>query len=621
MATFVFTRNQNDVSISQLTKFCLPNEISLSWRNISYKVERRRGGNYLRDFFIGKQIEYVKLLNGVHGIVKSGTLMAIMGPSGAGKTSLLARISLRIKGTVCGEVLLNGKSADTETMSRISGFVPQQDITIESLTVQEHMEFMARMKMDREYQSPLRKQRISVLLTQLGLVKCCSTKLSQLSCGERKRISLAVELLNEPRIIFCDEPTTGLDSFAALTVIKTLRDLANRGCIVICSIHQPASGLLELFHEIIILSSGRLAFQGNTLEALRFLQSLNFECPTTFNIAEFLVKQLSINRERESENLKKVKWICDKFEESIYGQQLVKIISKSVTETLSANSQHKTQLHWLMWRIYIDYKRNLSSICFRFSLYMFIGILLSTPYIGIMKNIDQNGIQSIQGLMYLIITETIFTFNYSVFYTFSNELPLLLRDISNGLYNPAPYYLSKIIITIPGAIIQPLMFISIIYTIVGLNINDYNFFLFLLPVVLSAMSASAVGYLMSAIFKSITTASLFSVPIDFITLIFSGLFLQLGNLAPHIEWLKYTSHFYYGIEAISLTQWREVDKIDCPADPEEPCVSTGIMVLEKYGYKSDHYFIDCLGLIVIFSISHIIGFLAIRIRSNKQPIY
>lgn len=78
--------------------------------------------------------------------------------------------------------------------------------------------------------------------------------------------------MTEPRVLFCDEPTTGLDSFAAMTVTRTLRDVAARGCIVICSLHQPASGLLDLYDEIILLSSGRLAFQGSTPEALQFFR-------------------------------------------------------------------------------------------------------------------------------------------------------------------------------------------------------------------------------------------------------------------------------------------------------------------------------------------------------------
>lgn len=171
----------------------VPNDLCLTWKNISYTVERKTNGGSLRAIFGFQYTELIQLLHGVNGIVNSGMLMAIMGPSGAGKTTLLATISRRVKGKATGDVLLNGKPIDTEQMIRISGFVPQTDLAIESLTIQEHMEFMACMKMDRRLRANFRRQRITVLLRELGLAKCISTKLSALSGGERKRVTLAVE--------------------------------------------------------------------------------------------------------------------------------------------------------------------------------------------------------------------------------------------------------------------------------------------------------------------------------------------------------------------------------------------------------------------------------------------
>lgn len=254
----------------------VPNDLCLTWKNISYTVERKTNGGSLRAIFGFQYTELIQLLHGVNGIVNSGMLMAIMGPSGAGKTTLLATISRRVKGKATGDVLLNGKPIDTEQMIRISGFVPQTDLAIESLTIQEHMEFMACMKMDRRLRANFRRQRITVLLRELGLAKCISTKLSALSGGERKRVTLAVELLTEPSILFCDEPTTGLDSYGAMTVVRTLREVAASGRIVICSLHQPASGLLEIFHEVLLLSGGRVAFQGSSMDATEFFDRFNF---------------------------------------------------------------------------------------------------------------------------------------------------------------------------------------------------------------------------------------------------------------------------------------------------------------------------------------------------------
>ncbi|KAK1120027.1 hypothetical protein K0M31_012757 [Melipona bicolor] len=613
-------------------------DLCLTWRNISYTVEKKVNGGNLRAIFGLQHTEFIQLLNGVNGIVNSGMLMAIMGPSGAGKTTLLATISRRVKGQATGDVLLNGKPIDTGQMIRISGFVPQTDLAVESLTILEHMEFMACMKMDRRLRASVRKQRIMTLLGELGLAKSTNTKLSALSGGERKRVTLAVQLLTEPSILFCDEPTTGLDSYGAMTVVKTLREVAASGRIVICSLHQPASGLLEIFHEVLLLSGGRVAFQGSSIDATNFFDSLELRCPPTFNNAEFFVSQLSIVRGKEAESYKKVNWICDQYEKSKYDQRVSKLIEYSCAAesselpaifsqaSLSPKDFKKartlTQLRWLMWRTYVDSKKNSASLLLRFITYMFIGLLISLPYMNITDQaLDQGSIQNMQGLLYLVVVETVFTFNYAVFYTFPRELPLLLRDIASGLYGPTPYYMSKVIVLIPGAIIQPLLYSAFIFAITGLKGGLLGFVYFALPVVFCAISASALGLFLSASFQSLDTASLFSVPLDFLGLMFCGIYLHLDHLAPGIAWLKYLSQFYYGLEAVSLTQWLLIDHINCSPDPEEPCISSGLGVLEKYGYLPNHYVTDIVGLLVIFVVSHLAGFLVIKHRSLKEPIY
>ncbi|XP_034179561.2 brown isoform X1 [Osmia lignaria lignaria] len=618
----------------------LPKDLCLTWRNISYTVERKRNGGSFRAIFGLQHTEVVRLLNGVNGIVNSGMLMAIMGPSGSGKTTLLATISRRVKGRATGDILLNGKPVDTDQMIRISGFVPQTDLAIESLTVQEHMEFMACMKMDRRLRANIRRQRIMVLLGELGLGKCGNSKLSSLSGGERKRVTLAVQLLTEPSILFCDEPTTGLDSYGAMTVARTLREVAASGRIVICSTHQPASGLLEIFHEVLLLSGGRVAFQGSSADATEFFDSLDLRCPPTYNSAEFYVSQLSIVRGREAESYRKVNWICDQYQRSKYGQRVSKLIEYSCASTSENNelplifsdvsltprnfkkARGFTQLRWLTWRTYVDYKRNSASILLRFITYMIIGLLIASPYLDVAgKAMNQGTIQNMQGLLYLVVVETVFTFNYAVFYTFPRELPLLLRDIASGLYGPTPYYISKVVVLLPGAIVQPLLYSGFIFSITGLKGGCLGFIYFALPVVICAISASALGCFLSASFKSVDTASLFSVPLDFLGLMFCGIYLHLGHLAPGISWLKYLSQFYYGLEAVSLTQWLLIDDISCSPDPEEPCISSGLGVLEKYGYLPYHYTMDLIGLLAIYSFSHLAGFLVIKYRSRQEPVY
>ncbi|XP_068085595.1 protein scarlet-like [Anabrus simplex] len=622
--------------------------LTLTWRDLSVWVKKKRPG-----LLWNREDESTQILDNVNGIAKSGSLLAIMGASGAGKTTLLATISQRIKGEVTGHILVNGRPVDSNFMTHVSGFVPQQDLAVESLTVKEHMEFMARLMMDSRTRTSSRQHRISCLLSELGLTKCKHTKLSALSGGERKRLSLAVQLLTNPPLLFCDEPTTGLDSYSAQSVVEKLREFALQGKAVVCTIHQPASGIFDLFTHVLLLASGRVAFYGEISAAARHFTSLNMICPQTFSKAEFYISQLAVRPGKEEECTRKIQWICDEFESSPYSHEL--------EEQLSYNDKHKyffkaapdlsqnkwsaslsdssssekeddfqkflsirkprriTQLYWLMWRNVVDIYRNGPQNLLRVGFYMLIALLLATPYTNL--QVDQEGIQNVQGLMYLIITETIFTFSYSVFHTFPGEIPILLREIANGLYKPGPYYLSKMIVLLPRSIVESLMYTTLIFWIAGLEGGFRDFIFFCIPVAMSAISATAYGCVMSAAFESVATATLVSVPIEFVTLTFSGLFLQLGDLPARISWIRYVSQFYYGTEAISILQWEQIDHIKCPDDPMKPCISSGREVLENYGYQANNYSLDMFGLLSIYCVSHIAGFIAIVYRSKKQPIY
>lgn len=116
--------------------------------------------------------------------------------------------------------------------------------------------------MDRSSTKKQIEDRISYVTYDLGLNEVLNTRISFLSGGERKKLALAVQLINDPPILFCDEITTGLDSYTAAYVIRMLRKISRSGKIVICTIHQPSSGLFDQFQEVLLLTDGRLAYHG-----------------------------------------------------------------------------------------------------------------------------------------------------------------------------------------------------------------------------------------------------------------------------------------------------------------------------------------------------------------------
>ena len=223
-----------------------------------------------------------KILNRVSGSMKSGECLGILGSSGAGKTTLMNYLSMKIKSKNLiskGEILLNGKNVDQKVINRISSYVMQDDILEATMTPLEILMFTAKLKLNLS--SLEIEQRVHKMINALHLMHCMNTKVGSnikrgISWGERKRTSIAVELISDPKIIFLDEPTTGLDSHNAYIVISLLRKLAREGKIIIFTIHQPSSEIFYLLDKISILAAGKTVYFGS--------QSKCFECFRLFNI-------------------------------------------------------------------------------------------------------------------------------------------------------------------------------------------------------------------------------------------------------------------------------------------------------------------------------------------------
>uniref|UniRef100_A0A2A4JDG4 ABC transporter domain-containing protein n=1 Tax=Heliothis virescens TaxID=7102 RepID=A0A2A4JDG4_HELVI len=470
----------------------------------------------------------------------------------------------------------------------------------------------ARMMMDKRSTKGVRARRVQQLLSELGVNSCTKTKLKALSGGERKRVSLAVQLLNDPPILFCDEPTTGLDSWAAAAVVGRLRKLAIGGKLVVCSVHQPASGVFELFHQVVLLANGRIAFHGTIEQADTFFASLNYKCPLGFNAAEYYISLLGIQADKEMESRDRIRRICDEYSRSDIAAEIDSKVGnvKDETEYFNGETDEKdqyyeryvtlvkvnyfVQFYWLMWRNVQALKRNYSIWIAEFFLLMFVGLIISVPYHGHFDELDQRDIQNVEGLLYLTITETIFLFIYAVFITFPSEVPILLRETASGLYSPLPYYLSKMIFWIPRAVIEPTLFTTLIFLIAGLHGGFMGWLGFNFVCILCANYANAYGSFLSATFNSMETAALVSVPFELVGTMFSGLYLNLASVSPYLSWLRYISGFYYGVESISILQWDSIETIDCVVIDGMPCIRTGPEVLRRFGYAEEHFWRNCL---------------------------
>jgi ABC-type multidrug transport system ATPase subunit len=237
------------------------------------------------------------VLSHVTGTVRPGELLAIMGASGAGKSTLLDILARKAKtGQVEGDMYINGREIpDEETFRRVVGYVDQEDTLLSTLTVYEAILYSALLRLPREMSHQAKVYRTLETMNELGILGIKDSRIGEsgkrsISGGEKRRVSIACELVTGPSILFLDEPTSGLDSYNAYNVIESLKDLAktyNRT--VIFTIHQPQSNIVALFDRLLLLAKGQLVYSGEAERAAKHFEKIGHECPKGYNMADYLI--------------------------------------------------------------------------------------------------------------------------------------------------------------------------------------------------------------------------------------------------------------------------------------------------------------------------------------------
>ncbi|KAJ1027359.1 hypothetical protein NDA18_003367 [Ustilago nuda] len=259
---------------------------ALHWENVGYRIGSKA------------------LLDGIMGSVKPGEVMAIVGASGAGKTTFLDILARREKrGVTSGTVLVNGRKMSNQEYKRVVGFVDQEDLLMETLTVYETVLYSALLRLPRDMSLEAKKFRTLETMQELGILGIRDSRIGGsgftaggskegkgISGGEKRRVSIACELVTSPSILFCDEPTSGLDAYNAFNVVQSLVTLAKTyKRTVIFSIHQPRSNIVALFDKLLLLAEGRVVYSGPFDRCSDYFDQVGHPCPPGFNIADFLI--------------------------------------------------------------------------------------------------------------------------------------------------------------------------------------------------------------------------------------------------------------------------------------------------------------------------------------------
>ncbi|XP_047133027.1 protein white isoform X1 [Hydra vulgaris] len=577
--------------------------IRLSWNNLSVTTIPKVSS--VQKLF-SKKLSSIenngkRIIKSISGTAEPSSLLAIMGASGAGKTTLLNVLSRQnVKNLfIQGEVLVNNKFIRNK-IKNISAYVMQEELFIGTLTVREHLLFQAYLRMSDQFSTKEKEKRVDDVILQLGLTKCQNTiigvpgRIRGISGGENKRLSFASEIITDPQLLFVDEPTSGLDSFMAESVITCLQKIASEGTTIIATIHQPSSEVFQLFDRLLLLSEGRTAFLGKTIDAITFFNRVNFPCPLNYNPADHYVHTLAIIPGKEDECKARCNAICDAFE---YENKTAPIDSQPIVinEDADTGSKYKvgffTQLRTTLWRAWISNLREPYITKIRLMQNIVIAIIAGLVYLRVGDLKDNNDkVSNINGAIFFTVTTMSFGSITGSLFVFPAEIPVFLKEHKLGMYRTDVYFLSKVIAEFPSYLIGPILYSVIYYFMVGFRTTASAFFASLGILEILVQCALSFGYLVSAMSPSVQVATGVGPPLIMPFMLFGGFFLKDKSIPIYFIWLKWLSWFKYSAECLQIIQWHDYDGLTvCETNRNVTCFyPNGNAALASFGYSPNN---------------------------------
>lgn len=234
-----------------------------------------------------------KILKGVSGYIQSGSMWAVMGGSGAGKSTFFNVLMGKTRNTG-GLIKVNGHPKDMAKYKKLIGYVPQDDIVLPELTVRENILHSARCRLPMSWKDMDIQEYVDALISCIGLSHVQHSLVGDatkpvVSGGQRKRVSIGMELAAAPMCIFLDEPTSGLDATSASSIMKLLKAITKLGVTTITIIHQPREQIFHGFDNILLLGLGSEIYAGPTVEAPAYFDKLGFTFPARANPADVIM--------------------------------------------------------------------------------------------------------------------------------------------------------------------------------------------------------------------------------------------------------------------------------------------------------------------------------------------
>ncbi|KAK3164744.1 hypothetical protein QOZ80_1AG0024050 [Eleusine coracana subsp. coracana] len=571
--------------------------LSLTFNNIRYSVDMPEAMKAQ-----GVTEDRLLLLKGVSGSFRPGVLTALMGVSGAGKTTLMDVLAGRkTGGYIEGDITISGYPKKQETFARISGYCEQNDIHSPHVTVYESLLFSAWLRLPSDVDLEKRKIFIEevmdlVELTPLRGALVGLPGVSGLSTEQRKRLTIAVELVANPSIIFMDEPTSGLDARAAAIVMRTVRNTVNTGRTVVCTIHQPSIDIFEAFDELFLMKrGGEEIYVGpvgqNSSKLIEYFEEIEgiSRIKDGYNPATWMLEVTSSSQEE---------MLGIDFSE-IYRQSELYQRNKELIEELSTPSPGSSDIHFptqysrsfftqclaCLWKQKLSYWRNPSYTAVRFLFTIIIALLFGSMFWDLGRKTDnQQDLFNAMGSMYAAVLYIGVQNSGSVQPVVVVERTVFYRERAAGMYSAFPYAFGQVAIEFPYIFVQTLIYGVLVYAMIGFEWTVAKFLWYLFFMYFTLLYFTFYGMMAVGLTPNESIAAIISSAFYNIWNLFSGYLIPRPRMPVWWRWYSWICPVAWTLYGLVASQFGDMQhRIQVEGNQQ----SVADFIKDYFGFRHD----------------------------------
>ncbi|XP_074579799.1 ABC transporter G family member 1-like [Curcuma longa] len=528
--------------------------VFLTWKDLSVSVAARRS------------VGAVSILRDVTGYANPGEVLAIMGPSGCGKSTLLDTLAGRLGSglTQNGDILINGQKQ--KLAFGTSAYVTQDDVLMTTLTVREAVCYSAQLQLPDSMSTSAKRARAEATMREMGLTAAMDTRIGGwhvkgISGGQRRRVSICVELLTRPPLLFLDEPTSGLDSAAAYHVVHRLARLArHERMTVVAAVHQPGSEVFDLFDRLCLLAYGSTVFFGPAPAAAEFFASNGFACPSLRNPSDHFLRTINKDFDTEGEELEAnsksaseaIEILVKAYGSSLNSQQVIEQIAKLKDQRGAlvkkrSHASFTTQSLVLTRRSFVNMYRDLGYYWLRLAVYVALSLCLGTIFYDIGHSFG-----SIQARVSMLMYITSFLTFMAIggFPSFVEDMKIFGRERLNGHYGAAAFTIANTLSAAPYLALIAVLPGALAYYLVRLRSPPEHFLYFVLVLFMCMMLVEGLMMIVASVVPNFLMGIITGAGIQGVMMLNGG-FFQLPHDLPKPVWrypMYYISFHKYAFQ-------------------------------------------------------------------------